>query len=203
MNAEEGYIKFNLRWEEHGPVIPAPLFKSLNTWREIMLTLDMVGVTQDGIGFGNLSSRFRNTNQFYITGTATGKHPKLGKNHYCLVTDYDIPKNRLSCTGPIRASAESMTHAAIYRADPNVGTVYHIHHKVLWKALLGKVPTTPEKAEFGTPEMALSLQDMLKKKETREQRIAVMHGHENGIIFWGKDPDEAGKYLLSYYNLIA
>ncbi len=94
-------------------------------------------------------------------------------------------------------------HAAIYRADPDVGAVYHIHHKALWKALLGKVPTTPEKAEFGTPEMALSLQDMLKKKETREERIAVMHGHEDGIIFWGKDPDEAGKYLLSYYNLIA
>jgi ribulose-5-phosphate 4-epimerase/fuculose-1-phosphate aldolase len=202
MNAKEGYIKFNLRWDKRGPVIPASLLKSLNSWREIMRNLDMVGATTEGIGYGNLSARYRNTSKFYITGTATGNFTELTRNHYCLVTEYNIRQNRLSCAGPVRASAESMTHAAIYLSAPDVGAVYHIHHKALWKSMLDKVPTTPENAEFGTPEMALSLMNMLKDKEIRDERIAVMHGHEDGIIFWGRDADEAGKYVLSYYNLI-
>ena len=202
LNAEEGYIKFNLRWEEYGPLIPASVVKALNSWRDIMRTLEMLGATEDGIGFGNLSARFRDTNQFYITGTATGKHQKLGREHFCLVTDYNFRENRLSCTGPVRASAESMTHAAIYEADREVGAVFHIHHQTLWKSMLNKVPTTPDNAEYGSPEMALALLDMVKQKKTRKQRIAVMHGHENGIMIWGRSPDDAGEYMLSYYNLI-
>ena len=118
-----------------------------------MHALDMVGATEDGTGFGNLSARSSNTNRFYITGTATGKHPELTKNHYCLVTDYDIRQNRLSCRGPVRASAESMTHAAIYESAPDVGAVYHIHHKALWRSMLDK-------------ELRSSLQ-----KETIEERL--------------------------------
>jgi ribulose-5-phosphate 4-epimerase/fuculose-1-phosphate aldolase len=202
MNSQEGYIKFNLRWTEQEPLIPAALLKALNKWRDILHRLEMVGATEDGTGFGNLSARSGYTSKFFITGTSTGRHGQLGKKHYCLVTDYDFSQNLLSCTGPVRASAESMTHAAVYQADPEAGAVYHIHHGGLWNSLLNKVPTTPEKAEYGTPEMALALLTMLKKKEIRDEKIVVMSGHESGIIFWGKDTDEAGKYLLSYYNLI-
>jgi ribulose-5-phosphate 4-epimerase/fuculose-1-phosphate aldolase len=202
MVSEEGYIKFNIHWEKRGPVITAPLLKSLNTWRDIMYSLGMVGANEEGIGFGNLSARSGSSHQFYISGTATGKYKKLGRKHFCLVTDHDIPGNSLSCTGPVRASAESMSHAAIYKADPGVGAVFHVHHESLWKSMLDKVPTTPQEAEYGTPEMALALLKMVKQNEIREKRIAVMHGHENGILTWGSDPDEAGKYLLSYYNMI-
>ena len=202
MSHENGYIKFNLSWVEQGPVIPAILLKSLNTWRDIMYGLEMVGANEEGIGFGNLSVRSGNTGKFYITGTATGRNAKLDREHYCLVTDYSILYNRLTCMGPVRASAESMTHAAIYQSDPKLGAVYHIHHEALWKYLLDKVPTTPGKAEYGTPEMAMSLLTLLKNREVRDKRIAVFRGHENGIIIWGKDPDDAGKYLLSYHNLI-
>ena len=73
MSHENGYIKFNLSWVEQGPVIPAILLKSLNTWRDIMYGLEMVGANEEGIGFGNLSVRSGNTGKFYITGTATGR----------------------------------------------------------------------------------------------------------------------------------
>jgi L-ribulose-5-phosphate 4-epimerase len=202
MNPEEGYIRFNLRWEERGPVITAPMLKSLNTWRDIMYSLEMIGANVEGIGFGNLSARSGSSHKFYISGTATGRHKRLSRKHFCLVTDFDIQKNHVSCTGPVRASAESMTHAAIYQADPKAGSVFHIHHKAMWESLLDKVPTTANKAEYGTPEMARALLSLLEYKTVRDQRIAVMSGHEDGIIIWGKDADEAGKYLLSYYNLI-
>ena len=202
MNPEEGFIRFNLRWEERGPVITAPMLKSLNTWRDIMYSLEMIGANDEGIGFGNLSARSGSSRKFYISGTATGRRKRLTRNHFCLVTDFDILKNHVSCTGPVRASAESMTHAVIYQADPDIGAVFHIHHKTMWEALLDKVPTTTEKAEYGTPEMAQAILDMLKDTAVRDQRIAVMSGHKDGIIIWGKDADEAGKYLLSYYNLI-
>lgn len=167
-----------------------------------MYTLEMIGASSEGIGFGNLSARSGNTPEFYISGTATGSYRKLGKNHYCLVKDFDIQQNRLSCTGPVRASSESMTHAVIYRADPRVGAIFHIHHAAMWSVLIGRAPTTPSDAEYGTPEMALALTELMNDPVSRDQRIAVMGGHQDGIIFWGADPDETGSYLLSYYNMI-
>jgi ribulose-5-phosphate 4-epimerase/fuculose-1-phosphate aldolase len=202
MENSEGNIKFKLKWEETGPVITAPMMKSLNTWREIMYSLEMIGAYPDGIGYGNLSARSGNTNRFYISGTATGKFRKLLKKHYCLVKSFDFPENSLQCSGPVLPSSESMTHAAIYSTDPGTGAVYHIHHEPMWESLKGKVPTTPPEARFGTPEMAGALMEIMKDKASREQRIAVMGGHETGVIIWGRDTDEAGKYLLSYYNLI-
>jgi len=198
----EGNIKIKLRWEERGPEIPAPMMKSLNTWRDIMFSLGMVGAYSNGIGYGNISARSGIKDRFYISGTGTGKYKKLGRKHYCLVTGFDIAQNRLDCTGPVRASAESMTHAAVYSSYPGTGAVFHIHHEEMWKFFMGKVPATPPEAHFGSAKMALALVRLLQDNNAREQRIAVMEGHEPGIIFWGKDTDEAGKYLLSYYNLL-
>ena len=202
MDIEDGNIKFKMSWEERGPVITAPMLRSLNKWREIMVSLGMVGALADDIGYGNLSARSGNTGRFYITGTTTGKYNKVGRKHFCLVTAYDFRENRLECTGPVWPSSESMTHAAIYSSDPGTGAVFHIHHEAMWNSLNGKVPTTPAETCFGTLEMAGALRKIMMDKASRDQKIAVMGGHENGIMLWGNDADEAGKYLLSYYNLI-
>jgi ribulose-5-phosphate 4-epimerase/fuculose-1-phosphate aldolase len=201
METEDGNLKFKLRWEERESVITAPMLRSLNKWREIMVSLEMVGALAEGIGYGNLSARSGNSGRFYISGATTGKYSKVGRKHYCLVTAYDFIENKLECTGPVWPSSESMTHAAIYSTDPGTGAVFHIHHAAMWKALKDKASTTPPDIEYGTPGMARALKEIMTDKAAREQRIAVMGGHENGILFWGGDPDEAGKYLLSYYNL--
>jgi L-ribulose-5-phosphate 4-epimerase len=197
---KEGYIKFNLDWEESDPVIPVEEFISLGTWREVLYNLEMIGVNDQGIGFGNISVRKDRTRNFYITGSATGSIESLGEEHYSLVTGFYIKSNSLSCKGPVKASSESMSHAVVYSTLPEMNAVIHIHHHIFWKNLLKKVPATPEGIEYGTPEMATSIEELLRKPGVADRRVIVMAGHTDGIIFFGTHLDEAGAFILSYFN---
>jgi hypothetical protein len=202
MQPGEGYIKFVINWTKSGPVIPVEELKKLNSWREVLYNLGMVGADVKSIGFGNLSMRKSGSSHFYITGSATGSIKNLQEQHYCLVTGYNLDENKLACKGPIKASSESMSHAAIYSEFPGAGAVIHVHHNLCWKNLLNRVPTTYKGVEYGTPEMAKEIIRLLREPGTLEARIIVMGGHKDGIIVFGKDPEDAGRYLLSYYNTI-
>jgi L-ribulose-5-phosphate 4-epimerase len=74
-------------------------------------------------------------NIFVITGSGTGSLKKLSAEHYTRVTAYDLLKNTLTSAGPIKASSESLTHAAVYETLPLINTVLHIHHLALWEKL--------------------------------------------------------------------
>ena len=197
---EKGYIKYNLDWTESEPVIPAEEFVALNTWREVLYNLQMIGVNKQGFGYGNISIRKDRTKHFFITGSETGAIRSLGEEHYCLVTGYNILSNSLSCRGPVKASSESMSHAVVYHTLPEINAVIHIHHHDFWSALLDKVPVTPKHIEYGTPEMAESIRELLRIPGVKEKRVIVMAGHRDGILFFGKHLDEAGAFILSYFN---
>jgi ribulose-5-phosphate 4-epimerase/fuculose-1-phosphate aldolase len=198
----EGYIKFVINWIKTGSVISENEIEKINSWREVLYNLGMVGAGGDGIGFGNLSVRKSGTEYFYITGSATGCLKNLAKNHYCLVTGFNLDMNTLTCTGPIKASSESMSHAVIYSEFPGAGAVIHIHHSFFWNCIVNRVPTTNKDVEYGTPEMAKEIIRLLREPGTLEGRIIAMGGHKDGIVIFGKDMDDAGRYTLSYYNTI-
>jgi L-ribulose-5-phosphate 4-epimerase len=195
----EGYIKFVAEWEK-SPPMPMKFFKRLNAWRKKLYDLKLIGVYPDGIGFGNISERFDPQGSFLITGSATGKFPELTPAHYCRVTKVFTEENRLLCNGPVIASSESMSHAAIYRECPEITGVIHIHHKQLWQQLMDVVPTTEKSAEYGTPEMARAISRLLQDTNLRAEGIFVMAGHEEGIFSFGKTLDEAGEVLLNHYT---
>ncbi len=202
MTQEEGYIKFECDWEEKGFTFAKKNFNHINEWRKKLHDLELVGVDEQGVGFGNISLREENTSRFYITGSETGKHTDLTKDHYARVLDYDIDKNWVKCTGKVKASSESLTHAAVYESDPAVQAVIHTHHDRMWKMLKNKLPTTDPEVEFGTPEMAHEIKRLMQQREVRIEKIIVMGGHKEGIITFGRDLDEAGEVLLKYYNVI-
>jgi len=199
MNQEES-IKYNIDWNESESLIPAEEFIVMSTWREVLYNLEMIGVNDQGYGFGNISVRKDRTRNFYITGSATGSIVTLGEEHYSLVTGFDIISNSVSCKGPVKASAESMSHAVIYSTLPEMNAVIHIHHNVFWNNLLDKVPATPENVEYGTPEMAMAIKKLLETPGASDGRVIVMTGHTDGILFFGKHLDEAGAFVLSYFN---
>jgi hypothetical protein len=202
MRPGEGYIKFVVNWQKKGPVIPTEELIKITAWRDVLYNLGMIGADKKGIGFGNISVRKKGSNHFYITGSATGSLKNLDEQHFCLVTGYNLNENTLACTGPIKASSESMSHAAIYSEFTGAGAVIHIHHSHFWTSLVNRIPTTDENVEYGTPEMAREIIRLLREPGTMEGRIIVMGGHKDGIILFGKDIDEAGAYTLSYYNEI-
>ena len=93
-----------------------------------------------------------------------------------------------------------MSHAIVYSTLPEMNAVIHIHHKIFWNNLLDKVPATPENIEYGTPEMATAIQELLGIPSVLDRRVIVMAGHQDGILFFGKHLDEAGAFILSYFN---
>lgn len=191
---DEGYIKFNCRWIEAGPV-PKQKTDELNIWRDKLYERGLIGVYGNGIGYGNISTRAAG-HTFIITGSATGAFHRLNENHYVLVNDYDLLKNSLTCTGPVRASSESLSHAAIYECSAQTNAVIHIHSQAMWDRLINEIPTTSEEVPFGTPEMADEIKRLFRDTSVAETKILVMGGHREGIISFGATLDEAGQVLL-------
>lgn len=196
----EGYIKFNCEWERREIDITNDLFQDLQINRSNLYELGLIGAYPGGVGFGNISVRENESTRFFITGSATGQFPVLDILHYSLVTGYHFEKNSLSCTGLTKASAESLTHAAIYEARPDSYAVVHIHHEKLWRKLLNKFPTTPETIEYGTPEMAKSVFELARECDFQFDKIIVMGGHPEGILAFGKTLDEATNQIINIYN---
>ena len=99
----------------------------LNAYRRKLLHLRLIGVDSNGIGFGNLSIRDGTTNNFYITGSATGGLPEITATDCVRVVAYDFAMNWLRYEGAAIPSSESLTHAAIYESDLSTSAVIHCH----------------------------------------------------------------------------
>ena len=99
-----------------------------------------------------------------------------------------------------KPSSESLTHAAFYDAAPTVRWVFHGHAPLLWRAALdgrlGDVPTTAASIGYGTAEMAEAVHQLWRTSRLSATRLLVMAGHEDGVITFGRTPNEAAEALL-------
>jgi L-ribulose-5-phosphate 4-epimerase len=184
------YVKFT--YERAGANIGAfDGLADLNAWRRKLLELRLIGVDSNGVGFGNLSVRDGATTYFYITGSATGGLSELACADCARVVAYDLAKNWLRYEGSAVPSSESLTHAAIYEADPTTCAIIHFHDAILWASLLERVPTSSKRVSYGTPEMAYEIMRLFKISNVRSRKLFVMAGHEGGIVAFGKSLKEA------------
>ncbi len=150
----------------------------------------------NGVSFGNLSIRDGATENFYVTGSATGALPELTLDDCARVVAYDFEKNQVRYDGVAIPSSESLTHAAVYESDANAGAVIHCHDSKVWLALLNQAPTTSKSAKYGTPEMAFEILRLFANRDLNRSKILVMAGHEGGIVTFGKDLEEAFAVLM-------
>jgi ribulose-5-phosphate 4-epimerase/fuculose-1-phosphate aldolase len=195
----EGYIKFRCNWRKEAICIPEETFATLEKCRSDLYQLGVIGMYPNGIGFGNISVK-SSSDSFYITGSATGQFASLDKCHYAEVLSYSFTENRINCAGLTKASAESLTHAAVYEAVEEACAVVHIHCLSLWEKLLNNYPTSSPEIEYGTPEMAIAVQELAKDAATQENKIIVMGGHREGILGFGRNLEEATNEILKIYN---
>ncbi len=191
---EKGYLKFNCNWIKASPLGEETIHE-INTGRDKFFELGLIGVYPNGIGYGNISIRL-SLNNFLISGTSTGHLSNLTNKHYTQVVAYNFANNTVTCKGPIKASSESLTHAAIYETDYETNAVIHVHNFKLWKRLLNNIPTSSPNVEYGTPEMAIEIHRLFKETNLKDKKILAMGGHEEGIVAFGRNIDEAGKLLL-------
>ena len=194
---ETGSILFDCRWRE-APATSGPHMQRLLHWREELYKLDLIGMDERGIGFGNLSCRVEGHEPFFISGTGTGCKKRLSPTDFTQVTAWNYEGNWLECRGPCRASSESLSHAAVYEELPQARAVIHVHHPVLWQALYMRIPTTHPQAEAGKPEMAWAIGHLLA--QGCEGGVFVMGGHQDGLMAFGADLEEAGQRLVDCFH---
>lgn len=198
----EGYVRFHTLWIP-GCAPRHPALAELDTLRTELWDRGWVGATSEGIGFGNLSVRDpAGAATFVITGTATGARRVLGADGYVRVAHVDAPGNTVECAGPIRASAETMSHAALYEADPRIVCVVHIHAPDFWaRALALGWPATPAGAEYGTPDLAAAVGELARRLGAGAG-LMTLAGHQDGMLAYGPGVAEAGAVLLDAYQQI-
>ena len=196
MTIDEGYIKYVSDWTQ-GPAPGRDTTDLLESWRQPLFQAGLIGQYEDpGVGFGNISVRCKGTGMFVISGTQTGHLARTSAADYALVTAYDVDNNRVSCRGPVQASSESLTHAAIYELSAGINAVVHAHSRTLWDQLRGRLPTTGKDVAYGTPEMAREFVRLYRSTDFATGGIAVMAGHEDGIISIGRSLEEATRRVL-------
>ena len=193
--SEEGYIKFECNFKK-SKAVEKNKIKEINEFRQKLYDLNLVGAYENKIGFGNIS--IRNKKNIIISGSTTGNLKKLNENHYSIITKYDIDKNKLYCKGQIKASSESMTHAAIYECSNEINAVIHVHSLKMWKKWINKLPTTSKDASYGTPEIVYEIKRLYKEENFKDKQIAILGGHKEGIIAFGKNLKEAFETIIKY-----
>jgi len=200
----EGYVKFSAEHTYTPPIDISniPFWAELNNVRTRLFKLGLIGVTPDGIGYGNVSIR-TGGDKFLVSGTATGVLAVLTPAEYCFVNNCDFSHNSVVSSGPVQASSESMTHGAVYYSNPIIHNVIHIHSREIFDGMLrDSYPATPENAAYGTPEIAQAVGQVVS--QTVGQEIAcgviVLAGHDEGIIAYGSSPEKACNLIIELYN---
>ncbi|MBI2751105.1 MAG: class II aldolase/adducin family protein [Burkholderiales bacterium] len=183
---DDGYIKYTSTRRD-GEVAPSAELNDLNRARTTLFDLGLIGVYDNGVGYGNLSIRANDDNQFVITASATGALRTLQADQFCLVEAFSVDDNHVQSMGSLPASSESMTHGAIYAAHPDVRCVIHVHSRMLFEHLLHSgAPATPADVPYGTPAMAHTVAQLVARQPNLPT-VFVMAGHMDGVVAYGAD----------------
>lgn len=202
---DDGIIKYDRSNFTQCDSLKYSEYATLESWRSLLFKLNLIGeYPLQGVGFGNMSEaadyrehfNFQGT-QFVITGTQTGKHQKLNGDHYTRVLGYDIAQQKIQVLGPLEASSEALTHAALYDSNPDIKSIFHIHSKEIWSGMINEnLPATHEDIPYGTLEMANAVKDLIANSS---HGVICMKGHEDGVIAYAESAEKAGELILELY----
>jgi len=181
----DGIIKYDFHFTQSEP-LSVEKFSEIESVRERLYTLNLIGVTKEGIGFGNISRRI-DDNSFVITGTQTGHLAKLSGEHYSLVEEYNDKEFYLKSSGSIKPSSEALTHGTIYNLSSNIGAVIHIHSKEIWNFMLTHDYLKTKDVEYGSVEMIDEVNRIFSTIKPLSNPKFVMAGHEEGVMAFGED----------------
>lgn len=193
---DEGVIKFDCDYTP-APAPTGALVEVLDRWRSRLFDTGLIGeYAEVRVGYGNVSAK-RADGTVLVSGTQTGHRARLGAQGYAQILEYDLSRNFVRCRGPVRPSSETLTHMALYDAIPECRAVFHVHDRDAWHRLRDSLPTTSADVAYGTPAMALELARLYRETDFAIDRLAVMGGHDDGLIAFGRTPDDAGEVLLT------
>ncbi|NPA34783.1 MAG: class II aldolase/adducin family protein [Chlorobi bacterium] len=189
MPEKEGVIKFSYSLQGNRDDFSKDL--ELIYWRDFLWRHNLIGVDENGYGFGNVSIRL--PKGFLITGSQTGHIPSLKPKHLVHIIDWDFQNNTVVAKGEWKPSSESLTHAAAY-GNPEVFAVVHSHNNPAWEYWKDKAPTTDPNIPYGTVEMAQEIKNILGSEALPV--FVVMGGHYGGLLTIGGSLWEAVALMI-------
>ncbi len=197
----EGVIKYKTKSHtKEVQILPGDIEK-INYWRTILFQVGLIGEYRDlKVGYGNISIRKKALQkEFIVSASQTGSKEFTSLEDYSLVKNFSLDTFEIDMSGPMPASSESLTHAAIFESNPKINFIIHVHHHSLWRNLLRlkTFPIVPKTITYGTKEMS---QYFLKQLNSDFPQCHIMEGHEDGIIFFGEDPDLVGRQTLKIFQ---
>ena len=185
----DGIIKYDFDFQKSEP-LDKKQFSDIEATRERLYVLGLIGVYDDGVGYGNISQRV-DADSFVITGTQTGHFKNLEAEHYALVEAYNDKEFYLKSSGAIKSSSEALTHGTIYNLSDEIGSVIHIHSKVVWEFMLKNNYLKTTDVEYGTVAMIDEVNRIFSTIDPLSNPKFVMLGHEEGVMTFGRDLAEA------------
>jgi len=191
---DEGVVKYSLKYNQTDEIAKKEC-KKIENVRARLFSLGLIGAYSNGIGFGNISVRYKKKNSFVITATQTGELPKLSPSYYSFVKKVDFKKFRTYAMGPSRPSSEAITHACIYNLDPDIKAVIHIHNEKIWDYMLKNNYLSTNDTPYGTPQMVEDVKNIYKNIDPFLNNAFVMKGHFEGVVTFGKSLKDAEKTL--------
>lgn len=204
----EGVIKFRAAHTTTSlPEAAAHAVTTLLGWRDLLFQLRLLGMDPNrygGAAWGNVSARIgpfpgeRAARPFVVSGTQTSGKAVVDREDFAVVTAWDVRKNSVVSRGPARPSSESMTHGAVYDLSPTIRAVLHVHSpRIFDVARALELPCTAPGIDYGTVEMANEVARLWRSTSLPERRVLVMLGHEDGVVAFGRDVDDAGSALMT------
>jgi ribulose-5-phosphate 4-epimerase/fuculose-1-phosphate aldolase len=173
-------VKFQTDFVGRCPPFDARLAE-LVQWCHTLARWGVVGHT-----VGNLS--FRTTNGYIISRTAANL-AKITAEEFVEVIEANVDGRRLTVIGAYEPSSESMMHATIYQARPEVMAVFHGHsEKLLAAATQLHIPVTEREQPYGTPELSGEI-----LKTLAWHNLFIMRDH--GFVSLGRTMNEAARWI--------
>ncbi len=205
MRKQEGVIKYQLNHTQQ-PISSLYSLADINAWRTIAVRLELIGQSPEryqNIGFGNISQRIDpHSAQFIISGTQTGHIEQLSPEHYCLIVKAEPHQNRIQSRGLCNPSSESLTHASVYAQNHAIQAVIHAHSPEIWKHTIAlELPHTMADIAYGTVDMAMAVEQLFQSGKLTQTSLFTMLGHEDGVIAFGRNMEEAAWQLIKYLSL--
>jgi len=136
-----------------------------------------------GLSYGNLSAR-KDESRFWMSASGVDKSNLVTPGRdILLVSDYDVAGNRMVLSvppaiEPRRVSVDAIEHWMIYRQNPEVGAILHVH------AWVEGIPATEINFPCGTAELAASVAELVASAP--DPGCAVVGLRNHGITATGR-----------------
>jgi ribulose-5-phosphate 4-epimerase/fuculose-1-phosphate aldolase len=172
-------------------LLPAPFpIEEILGERDLRHVKRLYGI--GGLSYGNLSMR-KDERRFWMSASGVDKSRLVEPGRdILLVSDYDEAHGRIVLSvppgiEPRRVSVDAIEHWMIYRENPGVGAILHVH------AWVDGASATDVNYPCGTEELALAVAGLVRAAPDPAHAVVGLRNH--GITATGATPNEILTHL--------